>query len=205
MLDVGSVVLFLIGVVLVAARLPNASIIMIGSAVIAGYVLADFVSGFVHFLGDTVGSETTPILSEFIQPFREHHVDQTAITRHDFFVTNGHNCLVSLPFLAVMAFVVPDTLLSNQLFAWIYFAFFFLILSVFATNQIHKWSHQDQPVKIVQLLQRTGLILTPARHRLHHTAPFDSHFCITTAWLNSPLERVGFFRRLARLLRPFTV
>ena len=59
---------------------------------ITGYLLADFASGFVHFMGDTFGDEHTPVVGKaFIYAFREHHTDQKAITRHDFFYTNGNN------------------------------------------------------------------------------------------------------------------
>ncbi|EQA44581.1 kua-ubiquitin conjugating enzyme hybrid localization domain protein [Leptospira broomii serovar Hurstbridge str. 5399] len=58
----------------------------------------DFISGFVHFLGDSFGNERTPYIGKvFIFPFREHHADPKGITRHDFVETNGNNCLVSLP------------------------------------------------------------------------------------------------------------
>ena len=48
---------------------------------ILAYLAADFLSGFVHFLADNFGSYNTPILGpNFIQPFREHHVDPSYVT-----------------------------------------------------------------------------------------------------------------------------
>jgi len=44
---------------------------------VLGYLAADFLSGFAHFLADNFGSYDTPIIGpNFIQPFREHHTDR---------------------------------------------------------------------------------------------------------------------------------
>lgn len=154
------------------------------AAIVIGYLLADLTSGIVHFIGDTFGSENTPIIGKaFIFPFREHHVDQTAITRHNFLVTNGHNCLVSLPVMVGMHFLLIP-------FPFLFLTGVSLVLSVFMTNQFHKWAHQKNPPSMIKFLQDKRLILNPAHHAIHHTAPYNRYYCITTGWLNPIWERV---------------
>jgi len=78
------------------------------SALMLGFVAADFLSGFIHWLADTWGTPEWPIIGRaLIRPFREHHVDQKEITRHDFVETNGNNCFISLP-VAIGAALLPD-------------------------------------------------------------------------------------------------
>lgn len=167
------------------------------SALLLGYLAADFVSGFVHWMGDTWGSTNMPVLGKaFIRPFREHHVDEKAITRHDFVETNGNNCLVSLP-VAALALAMP------QSGPWWVFASAFMgamIFWVMATNQFHKWSHLDEPPALVGFLQRVHLVLPPAHHNIHHTAPYNKYYCITVGWLNKPLTLIHFFPLAERLI-----
>lgn len=69
---------------------PWVFLLMLAGSILCGYLLSDFVSGFVHFLGDTFGNRCTPILGKmFIEPFRLHHTDPKGITRHDFIESNG--------------------------------------------------------------------------------------------------------------------
>jgi plasmanylethanolamine desaturase len=165
-------------------------------AALGGYLAADFTSGLVHWLFDTWGSPRTPVVgATFITPFRIHHVDPKDITRHGFIATNGHNCLVSVPVMA------GSLLLPRE--AWSTMALAFLLtlcLGVFATNQFHKWAHEDAVHPIIGWLQRRSLILSREHHELHHVQPYSRHYCITTGWLNRPLEVVGFFRLLERLI-----
>ncbi|OJT27333.1 carotenoid synthesis regulator CarF [Archangium sp. Cb G35] len=167
------------------------------SALLLGYLAADFVSGFVHWMGDTWGSTDMPVLGKaFIRPFREHHVDEKAITRHDFVETNGNNCLVSLP-VAILAVLLPHSS-PGQVFVSAFLGA--MIFWVMATNQFHKWSHMDHPPALIGFLQRVHLILPPDHHRIHHTAPFNKYYCITVGWMNKPLMMIGFFPTLERLI-----
>ncbi|MDZ4727886.1 MAG: fatty acid desaturase CarF family protein [Leptospira sp.] len=157
-----------------------------------GYLGADFFSGLVHFLGDTFGTENTPILGQsFIKPFREHHVDPKGMTKHDFVETSGNNCIVSLPFMMLIYHTIEiSTQLSNY---FLFTGFIFLMISVFITNQIHKWAHLDHPGKIILFLQKSNLILSPNHHQVHHTAPYNKYYCITVGWLNPILSKIHFF------------
>lgn len=160
------------------------------------YITADFVSGLVHFLADNFGNPETPFFGKvFIFAFREHHVDPKAITRHSFVETNGANSLVSLP--GLIYFYYASAPVADFTFRF-YFIFFYL--SIFMTNQIHKWSHEDKVSGFVAFLQKIHLILPPVHHDIHHRAPYDKYYCITCGWLNPLLNSLHFFQGLKRVL-----
>ncbi len=163
-------------------------------SLIAGYFFSDFMSGLMHWAGDTIGDENMPILGRaFIGPFREHHADPTAITRHGFLETNGNNSLITLPMLLGVLLGFPEPEAPGL---------FVLGLSgstavfTFGTNQFHKWAHADEVSPFIGRLQAWGLILPPRRHALHHAPPHDQHYCITTGMCSGLLGRMRFFRGL---------
>lgn len=171
-------------------------------AALLGYVLADLISGLVHFLGDTFGSKNTPIVgAAFIEPFRYHHIDPEDITKHGFVETNGHNCLVSIPILMIMTHILLKYVATSALAGFALATSYFLVLGVFLTNQFHKWAHTPTPPRFIQFLQHHRIILSPNHHRIHHTSPFTRYFCITTGWLNSLLDSLNFFPLTKSLLR----
>lgn len=168
--------------------------------VILAYAAADFVSGFVHFLADNFGSPDTPLFGKaFVMPFRDHHTDPTGILRHPFMIANGNNCLVSLPPLLLVLFIVPvDSSLGGYLFGTFFLSF---SLAILLTNQFHKWAHMETPPKSVAWLQSKGVILSKEHHDVHHTSPFDTYYCITAGWWNPLLQRLQFFEFVERALR----
>lgn len=173
-------------------------------AALVGILISDFMSGFVHWLFDTWGNLDTPIFGRLaIRTFRHHHVDQKAITTHDFIETNGHNiALTSIYSVSGMVVVTPEssTLLDVFIGQTLVCASFFTAF----TSQIHKWAHTDAPPRVVALLQRARLILAPEHHALHHAAPYNRSYCITVGWMNGPLRAIRFFETLERTITALT-
>jgi len=169
-----------------------------------GMLAADFISGFVHWLCDTWGSVDTPIVGKtLIRTFREHHVDEMAITRHDFIETNGSNIGSSNLLLAIGLYSMGHRD-NPKTAAFIAVSMAFAAIFVSLTSQIHKWSHQTKPSLPVRLAQRARIILSPEHHNLHHEAPFIRNYCITCGWLNSTLSWIRFFPRFERLITACT-
>jgi ubiquitin-conjugating enzyme E2 variant len=141
-------------------------------AAACGWIIADLLSGLVHWALDRFGSEKTPFFGPvLIRPFREHHDDPRAMTLHDFVETNGASALGG----SFLLLFESEILL-------------FTALGVLAANQCHKWAHARSVPAIVRAAQRLRLILPPAAHRRHHAAPHDRHFCTLSGWCNRPLD-----------------
>ena len=149
----------------------------------------------------------------FLRPFREHHIDPTSITRHDFIETNGDNFMVAVPILAKVAYDLCTKNALDREQAYPLCAYLFLCsIFVAMTNQvgpaginslssgfnahlpfpqIHKWSHTYWGLpRWVTFLQDWHIMLPRRHHRIHHVAPHETYFCITTGWLNWPLEKI---------------
>jgi len=129
----------------------------------------------------------TPLIGKaFIRPFREHHVDPQAMTRHDFVETHGASCVAALPALAASSLLPLETVAAFFVQAFL----LSIALGALATNQCHKWAHMDEASTpaAIRWAQRRGLVLPRWHHQLHHTPPFDSHFCVSNGWFNAPLN-----------------
>lgn len=142
----------------------------------------------------------------FIRPFREHHVDPTAITRHDVIETNGDNCLLIIFPVAfqIYKYTFYSSAALQSTYLWDIYIYA-LAIFVTLTNQIHKWSHTYFGLpRWVTILQDLHIILPKKHHRIHHVAPHETYFCITTGWLNYPLELISFWPMLEWMIEKST-
>jgi len=168
---------------------------MVIGACILSMILADILSGLLHWSADTWGSFDTPLVGHtFIRSFREHHVDPYQITIHDVVETNGDNFMLTFPALALISFANVRAGNSSDLFAVVFILS--LALWVALTNQIHKWAHMRKPPKIIAFFQDWKIILSRKEHQIHHHNPFDRYYCITNGWLNPLLASFAFWKRL---------
>ena len=152
---------------------------------IAGYLAADVASGLVHWMCDNCFAEDSPLIGGMlIQPFRDHHRDPLGITTHGFLELCGNSCLGLLPALAAVV------CLGDRLPALLQAGFLFFCLAMFATNQFHQWAHAPAVPQAVRWLQKHRVILSPASHQAHHRTVNGGAYCITSGWMNRPLDRI---------------
>ncbi len=164
------------------------------TAMLSAYLFADFASGMVHWVCDTFFEERTPVIGKLIiQPFREHHRDPLAMTRHGFLELNGNNCLSMIPLLLIAWWYGGPVAVSNLSLFTHSFLFTFSV-AILLTNQFHRWAHEPAPPFIAGLLQRCRLILNPMHHQRHHS-DYTVGFCVTTGWMNPLLNTVVAFHQ----------
>lgn len=187
----------------IAASIEDAFGVVIGLlGALVGYLVADFVSGTVHWFCDTFFSEDTPLLGpHLIQPFREHHTHPQIITQYSLLEQDGANYFILLPVLCYALFAGwPGGGAASLFVASILAGFAFGAL---CTNLFHRWAHASKVPPGVRWLQRRHLILSPGGHAIHHRS-YTGGFCVTSGWLNPVLDRLGFYARLERSIRALT-
>lgn len=163
-------------------------------------VLGDFVGGLVHWAADTYFSEDTPVVGPaLVKPFRQHHIFPRDICTHTLVSMVGNVCILALPVLALCLYLLWVS--QDGLLAFAILCTTLMTAATVATNVFHKWAHQEKSSAGVRWLQRMRLVLEPRHHQIHHTEPFEMHYCITNGWLNPLLNKIGFFRKLEGILR----
>jgi len=163
-------------------------------SIIACLLIADFVSGLMHWAEDTwLAPGQSKLLDRYITSDNiDHHRHPGKIRAGAYWATNR----VCIALTAVTALV----LFFCGIHAWQAY----LVLAMLSqSNQVHMWGHSSQPPVPVQWLQRVGLLQSTAHHGLHHKRPYASRFCTMTNYLNPILDGAGFWRGLEAIATLF--
>jgi len=151
-------------------------------------VIADVITGVVHWWEDTYGLPDWPLVGPaVIQPNILHHQQPGLIGRASTLVSRNYQSVV--PALAVSGIIVV-------VWGWgVWPVVLTLMLSSFG-NEIHTWNHRTKNNRVITFLQNSGLVQSPRNHSWHHKAPYDTHFCTLTNFTNEVFEIVQFWRWL---------
>jgi ubiquitin-conjugating enzyme E2 variant len=161
------------------------------AAQIAGiYLLADWITGAVHFWMDRYGKPDMPIVGPTVVEINTmHHANPYRMTQRSYwYLTKYSYVLVGI--LALVIYLVSGSLSWQWILG--------LLLGANA-NIIHKWSHltaQERPIW-VHVLQRLRLIQSPKEHQRHHGhVDHLTAYCVMTDFLNPVLERIRFWQAI---------
>jgi ubiquitin-conjugating enzyme E2 variant len=172
-------------------------LVIVGSSLgaLAGAVLlADFVSGVVHWAEDTYARfkprRKLRLINLIARDNEVHHRRPRDFLKRSWWQSSWDLVLVGAAILATAYALVGHLTWALLLF---------VVLSVNA-NQMHKWAHRNprENPALVTWLQRAHLLQSPRHHGRHHGGSKDSHYCVVTNFLNPLLEEVYFWRRLER-------
>jgi hypothetical protein len=147
-------------------------------------LLADFITGVVHWAEDCYGLPTWPLIGKHvIEPNIDHHRNPGLMgSMGGLFFRNYQSVLL----FAVMAAI-----------AWACGVLYWQVIVVGAIasfgNEVHLWSHRGGN-RVVRFLQDACFIQRPEQHARHHKAPYDAYYCTITNVTNAVLERLNFWR-----------
>ena len=159
-------------------------------------VAGDFGTGVFHWATDNYGSIKTPVFGSVCAAFQGHHVTPWTITFRSFANNVYKICYGTVPALLLVAVIPSDPLVK---------IFFTLFITWWMISQeLHKFSHMRSTPKGIKFFQDMGIILSKKEHGLHHTAPFEGHYCILTGICNKALDDSKFFRHMENIVFKLT-
>lgn len=160
--------------------------------IIALILLADLITGFVHFLLDQYGSPESRFFKNAIEINLSHHDNPRLMIERSYWELTKDSWK--------LGFILFP--LSVLLFGF-HWEILFVLLVGANTNIFHKWSHMKKSERplIVTWLQKARILQYSRHHGQHHRKPFDTYFCIITNFWNPILEKVYFWEGVIRFFR----
>lgn len=144
-----------------------------------GWLIADLLSGFFHWLEDRVLWSDMPLLGRFVvEPNRLHHENPSAFVSSSLIERNWTAwTLAAVLSLAWFAIAGPS---------WIWLG---ALAGGLVATEIHVRAHR--PIvkgSLFSALQEVGIIQSARQHGAHHGGAMDRRYCVLTDWLNPLLD-----------------
>lgn len=169
---------------------------IVGQAVV-GWLIADLLSGVVHWYLDRVATVTLPVIGQtVVAPNRRHHHTPLAFLSASIFERNlAMWLLVAVVSAAWLWLLGPSVVWAAA------------TIGAALANEVHGHAHRPmQAPALVRVAQDIGIIQSPRHHSVHHRAPQDRNYCSLTDLLNPLLDHFKVWARLeagfARAGRP---
>jgi len=167
--------------------------------VLLSTVLGDLGTGIFHWSVDNYGDIKTPVFGAVCVAFQGHHDTPWTITFRSFCNNVFKIAYGTIPALLLLPILISDSAPLVKIFFTLFINWWLI------SQEFHKWAHMRiPPSPAVKFLQDSGVILSRREHGLHHTSPFEGHYCILTGICNPILDKTKFFRHLERLVFKLT-
>lgn len=140
--------------------------ILIISAVILAYILADLVNGLVHLYMDN-NTQYNSIAGPFISSFHLHHLRPRYTIRHPlqvYFYESGTK-------FWLLAYLIGVFLIQHYSHHLAFSLNIFLVFTgIFSSiaEVSHYWCHATKTNKFIRFLQKYGVLLSKQHHSAHH-------------------------------------
>lgn len=151
-----------------------------------GVLIADILSGVVHWFEDTYGDPDWPIIGKsIIEPNIVHHDDPLKFTKASFWKRNRGVIGVLMVVAGIFA-----------LFGWLNLITITTLIVGALAGETHRWSHlkQNEVPRLVRWLQEVKVLQTAQHHWCHHRRGFNTHYCTITNFVNPTLDGLRVFR-----------
>ncbi len=156
------------------------------------FLIADLIVGVVHWLEDSYGSPTWPIIgAAIIAPNLLHHAQPRAFLSKSWWQGADLQAILGGVVLGIAA-----------LCGWFTVEFLLIVVLAVNANEFHRWAHRTRAEngRLISFLQDWKLIQGRAHHGRHHGGQRDSHYCAITAWVDPLLERLQLWHALEVLI-----
>lgn len=154
-----------------------------------GWIIADFLSGIIHWIEDEFITSSTPLIGKSIGAANElHHQEPTEFLSSTFVERNWTTWAAVIPIALIWLFIAGPS--------WVLLGAF---VGGSLANETHAWTHRTERPPLIRALQASGIFQSAPAHSRHHRGSMNSDYCTLTGWLNPWLELIGFWQRLSSL------